>query len=568
MDFVLALHSHLPWVLHHGRWPHGSDWLCEAMLDTYLPLVETLDTLACEGVPAPITLGVTPVLAAQLSHPSLIGELEAFLTQRLTACDEAEQGFAVSGEEHLIPLARFWRERYARLRRRWERVAEDGGVTGALTRHAGTGRIELLSSAATHGFLPLLERDESIALQLAVGRAEHRRVFGRDPAGCWLPECAYRPRGPWQPDPLAMAQPERPGIEEHLGRQGYRFFFIDAHLAEAGRPLGLYREAGWPERSHRAGGGGAPVPLADESPAFLTVRRSPYRAYQVAPRPGQRPVTALVRDPESTRQVWSRQGGFPGDGAYLEFHKIRYPGGLKFWRVTSPQSDLGLKEPYEPNTARARAFGHAAHLQSLLWRRAQAPHDPDESVIVAPFDTELFGHWWFEGVDFLADLYRHLARHDGPNPRTTSAHLAAEPPAAALGLAPGSWGANGDFSMWLNPGTRWTWERLWPLERRFWTTAPAALADPACHAVLAQAARELLLVQASDWQFIISTGAAADYGAKRFLGHAEDLELLVSALEPGGRGRLSAVAAQAQRVRVKDDLFPDILKPLAEVLGG
>ncbi|HLB53489.1 MAG TPA: 1,4-alpha-glucan branching protein domain-containing protein, partial [Gemmatimonadales bacterium] len=137
----------------------------------------------------------------------------------------------------------------------------------------------------------------------------------------------------------------------------------------------------------------------------------------------------------------------------------------------------------------------------------------------------------------------------------------------AIALAPGSWGANGDFSMWLNPGTRWTWERLWKLERRFWDTAPRALADPACHSVLTQAARELLLLQSSDWQFILSTGAAADYAARRFQDHAADLEVLVSALEPAGRGRLSAAAEHAEQVRQRDDLFPGILPVLATILG-
>jgi len=560
MDFVFALHSHLPWVLNHGRWPHGSDWLCEAMTDTYLPLIEALDALEREGIAAPLTIGVTPVLGAQLSHPALESEMAPFFEQRLSACEEAEQGFGSSGEEHLIPIARFWRERYARLQRLLSRT--DGGVVGALRRHADAGRIELLSSAATHGFLPLLGRDESIALQLAVGRAEHRRLFGRDPAGCWVPECAYRPRGDWAPDPAAQPIPDRAGIEEHLAAHGYRFFFVDAHLAEAGRPLSLYQDAGWPERSWRGEGGEFPRPTAEvPDPASP---RSPYRAYQVSPRAGQAPVTALVRDPESTRQVWSRHGGFPGDGTYLEFHKIRYPGGIKFWRVTSPDSDLGLKEPYEPNGARARAFSHAAHLHWLISGRAGQGR-PGEVVMVAAFDTELFGHWWFEGVDFLADLYRRLARDAGPNPRTASAHLAAQPARAAVSLAAGSWGANGDFSMWLNPATRWTWERLWTLERRFWAVARASLADSARHEVLTQAARELLLLQSSDWQFIISTGAASDYAARRFHEHAEDLEVLVHALEPGGRGLLPGAARHAERVRSRDDLFPEVLSALAAV---
>jgi len=553
MDFILTLHSHLPYVLQHGRWPHGSDWLSEAAVDTYLPLLEALDLLEAEGVPSPITLGITPILANQLAHPEFTRELSAFIAQRLEACEEASEAFVIQGEEHLVPLAEYWRERLRRLRRRFER--HDGNLIAAFRHHAESGRVELLSSAATHGFLPLLGRDESIALQLEVGRAEHLRLFGRAPTGCWVPECAYRPGGPWQPDPAAPAAEYRPGIEEHLAAAGFRFFFVDSHLAEAGQPLGLYKEGGWP--------GGS---LVDEEALDLPARRSPYRAYEVSPRPGRNAVTAFVRDPQSSRQVWSRHGGYPGDSGYLEFHKIRYPGGLKLWRVTHPDADLGLKEPYEQNVARARAWGHAGHFQWLLGTINQAPRPVSETVIVAPFDTELFGHWWYEGVDFIADLYRRLHRFGGPRPTTASTHLAAHPAGAGIALAEGSWGADGDFSMWLNESTRWTWERLWTLEERFWTLAPGALSHDAAHAVLAQAARELLLLQSSDWQFIISTGAAGDYATTRFLGHAAALATLLDALEPAARDRLGAAAGTAERLRRRDDVFPNVLDSLAAVL--
>ncbi len=549
MDFILALHSHLPYVLNHGRWPHGSDWLSEAAVDTYLPLLEALEMLKTEGVPAPITLGVTPILANQLAHPVFATELSAFFTQRLEACDEAETAFAQSGEEDLIPLAGYWRERYRRLRRLFERCG--GDLVSALRNHASAGRIELLSSAATHGFLPLLGRDESIALQLAVGRAEHQRLFGQLPAGCWLPECAYRPRGDWQPDPAATFIPDRAGIEEHLEASDYRFFFVDAHLAEAGRPLGLYREGG-----------------RDEGPGGAAGRRSPYRTYEVSPGANRKAVAAFVRDPLSTRQVWSRQGGFPGDGGYLEFHKIRFPGGLKFWRVTHPHADLGLKAPYEPNVARARAWSHAGHMHWMLRSHASGPRAAEESVIVAPFDTELFGHWWHEGIEFIADLYRHLASRGGVVTRTASGHLASRPPDRAIALAQGSWGANGDFSMWLNPETRWTWERLWPLEARFWSVARRRISDPTCERILGQAARELLLLQASDWQFIITTGAAADYATRRFNGHAEDLDRLLRALEREDRAGWPAAEQDAEVIRRRDDVFPGIFPVLAAVLRG
>ena len=535
MDFVFTLHSHLPWVLHHGRWPHGSDWLCEAAVDTYLPLVESLDLLAADGVPAPLTIGVTPVLANQLAHPDFSTEVEAFLAQRLEACDEAEQDFEKSGETDLIPQTAFWRVRLERLRDRLRSL--NGGIVGELAAHARAGRIELLSSAATHGFLPLLRRPESVQLQLAVGHAEHERLFGLDPAGLWLPECAYRA-----------------GLEVPIGEAGFQYFFVDSHMAKAGRTLGLYGETDFVDGMREP----ALTPLDELYP------RSPYRAYEVGTTGS---VSAFVRDPESTLRVWSRHQGFPGDGGYLEFHKIRWPGGLKLWRVTGPSVELGGKEPYDPNVARARAHKHAAEYGSLLGRIQRSVGTAGGEVVATPFDTELFGHWWFEGVDFISDLYRTIPSSGTLRPATASEHLDGRTGGRADGqriaLAEGSWGANGDFSKWQNPETQWTWDRLWLLEDRFWNTVRSLL--PACPPdrlpVFAQAARELLLAQSSDWQFIISTGAAGDYAAKRFTGHCDALEGLLGAIESGDGGeRLMAEHAAA------DDCFPGIAATLRRVI--
>jgi len=237
--------------------------------------------------------------------------------------------------------------------------------------------------------------------------------------------------------------------------------------------------------------------------------------------------------------------------------------------VTGATVDLGGKRAYEPPIAHERATGHASHfahlLQSLALQQADRGGD---GVIVAPFDTELFGHWWFEGADFLAATYRALrgsgTAGEGVRAVTASQHLDAHPASAALQLAEGSWGANGDHTMWLNERTAWTWDRLWPLEDAFWDVAPAALASAAARPVLAQAARELLLAQASDWQFIISTGAVVDYAERRFTLHCDDAERLIKALsggDLGGGGRL------AEELARRDDLFPDVLAAVMQALA-
>lgn len=545
MDFVLTLHGHLPYVLHHGRWPHGSVWLSEGALDSYLPLIEALQALERERVPAPVTLGITPVLANQLAHPSFVSEFEAYMERRLESAAHAPASLAQSGDLALKPLADFWYQRLQRLYRLFREIDED--LIGTLRGFEARGVIEIISSAATHGFLPLLARDESIQLQLRVGVAEHQRLFGRAPTGCWLPECAYRPAGPWNPGFGAPVKSYRVGIENHLDAVGFRYFFVDSHLVHAGPALG-YPDAAL-----------APDPG----------KRTPYTAYRVASADGKaRDLFAFVRDPRTSAQVWSRAQGYPGDEWYLEFHKIRWPDGLRLWRVTGPQVDLGDKRQYDPQAAQNSARSHADHFASVLKETATqgARSKGRDAVVTAPFDAELFGHWWFEGIDFIANVYRQLS-NNGVRPVTAREHVASHGRRApAIQLTAGSWGKNGDFSYWLNEQTAWTWTRLWALEEAYWAAAPKALSGgEKPRAVLAQATRSMLLAQGSDWQFIISTGEAADYATQRFDEHCGQAEDLVRALSTGNID--DATMRRVEALGAQDGVFPNVLRSVAEVVG-
>lgn len=555
MDFVLGLHSHLPYVLNHGRWPHGSDWISEAAVDTYLPLIDSLTALADEEIPAPVTLGITPILANQLASPMFEAELRQFLNQRLKACDEAESAMRNTYDEHLIPVVQFWRERFTRLVELYD--ALDSDILGALRRLQDDGRLELITSAATHGFLPLLQRDESIRFQLTVGQDEHVRLFGKRAAGLWMPECAYRPSGPWQPLPSARSYRYRDGLEAHLIEHDVRYVFVDAHLAQAGLPLGVYGEL--PTTPHE-------MIQAQRRVRASQMPRSPYRPYWIGNHGKKIAPRALIRDPRSSMQVWSRHGGYPGDGAYLEFHKIRYPGGLKLWRVTADTAGLGDKLAYEPDEANSQVLRHAKHFARLLSRVGDTIQRAGAELIAVPFDTELFGHWWFEGVDFVEELYRQIDLQGGVRPLTASAHLNNARADVALNLSAGSWGKDGDWSMWLNSQTSWTWEKLWPLEEEFWRVAPVAIENPDLHSILAQAARELLLAQSSDWQFIITTGEAADYAEARIKLHISDCARLMRGLD-GSKGDLANAQELARELEVRDAIFPNILDSLRVCLS-
>ncbi|MEW5914793.1 MAG: 1,4-alpha-glucan branching protein domain-containing protein [Gemmatimonadota bacterium] len=556
MNFVLMLHSHLPYVLNHGRWPHGSDWICEAAIETYLPLLAKLQALDTAGIAAPVTIGFTPVLANQLEHPTFAEELEAYFKHRFEFLDEAPASLQSTNDSHLLPLVGYWRDRLERMRSLFRSL--DGRILDGFRALQDRERIEITSSAATHGFLPLLGRDESIRLQLALGFAEHRRIFGRDPVGCWVPECAYRPAGKWQPLPN-VAPRQRLGIEHFVAEAGFRYFYVDAHLARAGQPLGVYAQLvqGEPER------------MATLMRSARHTSRTPYSAYRVTTHNAPAPVDVLVRDPRSSAQVWNRHGGYPGYGAYLEFHKIRWPGGVRLWRVTGQGVDLGAKEPYDPAAARWQAHEHAKHFAALLDGIAQRRHEHHGDVIVAPFDTELFGHWWYEGPDFLGDVYANLPNYPSLHATRGADHVKRTDVFPVLRLGTGSWGRDGDWSMWLGQQTWWTWPVIWELEEWFWSLAPRAIGNPTLHAVLAQAARAMLLVQSSDWQFIISTGEVDDYAIKRFNGHVADCKQLLQALGRALEGEgvhdaFQIAAAQQQR----DDVFPDIIPSIETALIG
>lgn len=553
-DVVLMLHSHLPYVLNHGRWPHGSDWLCEAAIDTYLPLIEVLRRLERDNTAAPVTIGLTPILAAQLNHAAFGHELDAYFAQRLAHCDEAPASLASTNDEHLLPLVAFWRTRLLRLRALFD--ALDGDLLGEFRRLQDAERLELTTSAATHPYLPLLGRDESIRLQLAVGRDEYRCHFGRLPDGCWLPECGYRPSGWWDPLPGRSAAGERSGLEAFLSQAGYRYCFVDAHMARAGAPLGVYGALFGAAAEHRA---------ADDA-GTLDAVHSPYQTYRMTPATAPVPVVALVRDPRASLQVWSRTHGYPGAAAYLEFHKIRWPGGLRLWRVSEPGTALGAKAPYHPGRARAQAYEHARHFAGLLEQVAERSHG---DVITIPFDTELFGHWWFEGPDFLSDLYATLPQTHRLRAVTAAEHIDRQAPRLALGLAAGSWGQNGDDTMWNNERVAWMWPEIWRVETAFWNVAPRALARSDLHDVLSQAARSMLLQQASDWPFIVSTGEVGDYAVRRFREHTLDAQSLIRQLERiVDGGDASGAHALAGVLRDRDGVFADLVPSIAAALDA
>jgi len=550
----LTLHTHLPFVLNHGRWPHGSDWLSEVTVDCYLPLLRMLNRLAADDLGPTVTLNISPILCEQMASPVFREEITAFLTQRLESCDEGQRYFTDTHDGALTALCAYWREFYEKTRAQFD--ALEGNLLAAFRELADREVIELISTAATHGYFPLLSRDESLDLQLRTAIATHARHFGRAPRGVWLPECGYRPRYEWTPPvgpQSGKVRYRRRGVEEILAAHRLEYFFTDMHLVRGGRALSAYRDY-YPKL--RA----VPGP---ESPFIRRGARTPYVSYRVASRGGTGDATAFVRDPETTLQVWSREAGYPGDGAYLEFHKRHFPGGLQLWRVTDAKTDLADKQVYVPARAEEQARVHADHFVGLV--RALLARHADEygapGILASPFDTELFGHWWAEGPLWLEHVFRGL-RGAGLAPITAGAYVTRYPADGAITLLEGSWGEGGDHRVWLNKDTEWTWEMIYQAEENLWTFAAAGAwrSHPLLRRIVAQLGRELLLIEASDWQFLITTWAARNYAETRFAEHYADFTRLFELAERVQTG--GALAWEDEEFlsgkEAQDFCFPDI----------
>lgn len=533
--FTFVLHSHLPWVRRAGRWPFGEEWVHQALLDVYLPLLDAIESLERSGIRGGITLGVTPVLLEQLRDPYLLDAFDAYLDERveLTSGDLGARGDAFDAMRRALArryLAEL-RARRDRWRRHWRR-----DVVGALRAFARAGQIEIITSAATHGYLPLLATDSAIEAQLALGIATTRRLLGVEPRGIWLPECAYR--GAYAP---AGAPGYRPAIDTWLAAHGIRYFFVDAHAV-----AGIYR--GW---------GASSAALQSSEPARDAEAAAAAESDDATLLPHALPsgVAAFARDARVSRQVWSRDLGYPGDGAYREFHKRDERSGNAYWRVTGPRVELGEKAPYDLHAARERVSAHAQHFAGLVTRLLSdfAAGDGRFGIIAAPFDAELFGHWWFEGPQWLSAVLRALHAGRSVELTTPGAYLSAHRPAEIAALRESSWGEGGDNRVWFNPDVAWMWPIIHRAERTMERITARAYDTERERRLAAQAGRELLLLSSSDWPFLVTTGQAREYAVERFQTHAARFEALASALEGG-----DADAGIIETALHDDTLFPDL----------
>ena len=515
----LVLHAHLPYVRHpeHDSF-FEENWLFEAMTECYLPLIGVLDRLHEDKVDYRLTLSLSPPLITMLRDELLKTRYLKHL-HRLIELAEKEIVRTRNLPEYQ-KLARLYRRFFLNTLDTYQNQYHCD-LLSAFKKHHSAGNLELITSAATHGFLPLLSVSETaVRNQINIGIETFKLNLGYAPSGFWLPECAYYP-----------------GLETALGETGIKYFFVDTHgIMNASEPprQGVY----------------APLDCGNG-------------------------VAAFGRDPHSSKQVWSSQEGYPGDLDYREYYsdigfdldleyiapyildsKTRINTGIKYHRVTGANLP---KEIYQPKKALAKAKQHA---QDFINKRQQQIDGLSATmdrppIIVAPYDAELFGHWWFEGPHWLEQVLR-LASEDTSDVQAIScsdylnlqsSHQLATPSAS-------TWGDQGYSSYWINEENDWIYPYLHKAERdmeKLASDLQGLVVNPLQQRALNQAARSILLAQASDWPFIMKSGTTSEYARKRITDHLARFNYLHESVRKNSINERYLLALETM-----DNIFPNI----------
>nr|MBN2277138.1 DUF1957 domain-containing protein [candidate division Zixibacteria bacterium] len=561
--FAFVLHNHLPYVLAHGRWPHGMDWLSEAAAETYIPLIRVLNEMIAEGIKPKITFDISPVLCEQLADESFKEEFRNYLTQKVRAAQHDAEEFYKYSQDNMLANAQMWERLYGETLSHYNAIK--GDIIGEFRRFQEAGYLEIMTCGATHGYYPLLSRDESLQAQTKMAVKNYRKHFGRVPRGIWLPECAYRPRYKWAPPvPIdgSMDAYNRKGVDEFLSENGIDFFIVDSALLKGGKSIGVYIDRF--EALKRLWGQFE----AEYKPRKEDKDKTPREVYLVSSAAeGKKPTAIFTRDPETGLLVWSGEHGYPGDGHYLDFHKKRFPGGHRYWAVTSAKSDLADKIEYFRDGAMRRIPENSGHFAGKVHDILAGYYDQTgrTGILTAPFDAELFGHWWFEGPEFLKAVITTIAKDPQIELTFLSEHYDRVQPTEIISIPEGSWGEGGHHYIWLNSENEWTWKRIYEAEKkmtelaRYYIDHKSDIENEMVD-ILKQAARELMLMSASDWQFLISTWSARDYAELRISEHYADFKKLAEIAEKKIRGEEPSTGdweflGDCSR---RDALFPEI----------
>jgi 1,4-alpha-glucan branching enzyme len=516
----LVLHAHLPFVRHPEHEEFLEErWLYEAITETYIPLIDCFERLHKDQANYKLTISLSPPLISMLADPLLQQRYVKHL-QQLIELTQKELKRTID-KPQLNKTAQTYLNKFRKAKNIF--IEEyDKNLIKAFKKFQTLGYLDIITCGATHGYLPLMEEySDAVRAQVEVAIKTHEKHLGKRPEGIWLPECGYSP-----------------GVDEILEEYDLRFFILDTHGI-------LY---------------------ADPRPKYGVF----------APIYTQAGVAAFGRDSDSAKQVWSAKEGYPGDYNYREYYRdigfdqpldyispyihdgeIRINTGIKYHKVTGENCELRDKELYDYEIAMERVSDHA---DDFIHKRKEQIKKLDglmdrKAIIVAPYDAELFGHWWYEGPEFLYNLIKKISHDQNTIELISPLDYLKEYPENQVCQPPMcSWGANGYNDVWLEVNNDWIYPHLHQAAEKMieLATENKDVDKLTCRA-LNQAARELLLAQSSDWAFIMKTGTMVEYAIKRTKAHLHQFFNLYNQLkaEEIDEDLLSELES-------KDNIFPEI----------
>ncbi|MHA1729729.1 MAG: 1,4-alpha-glucan branching protein domain-containing protein [Promethearchaeota archaeon] len=483
--FSLMLHAHIPYCRKSGVWPAGEEWLFEAMAETYIPLLSIFRRFQRDNLKPRVMIGIVPILAEQLADKYMNDRFHEYMEDKIFRTEKDIERFR--GNPSRLKIANFYLSKFQKI---YKSYKEDfyANILGSLKWLQDEGIIEILTSAATHGFLPLIKEDCGVYSQIHVGVKTYEKFFQRKPRGFWLPECAYR----WRED-------GRCSIDEWLADEDIKYFFVEN--------IGIER-AEFIENKNKE------------------IHPTTYRGYKL-----ESGVYVFGRNQATGKQVWSPEIGYPGDPYYREFHKKDSNSGLYYWRVSEKNQKENQKGFYNPDVAAERVNIHADHFCELISEELSDYTNIIKEcspIIVSPYDCELYGHWWYEGVEWIERIYRNLLNNNRNYPvecLTLEEYIALnEDTFSTIRMGLSSWGLNGDFSVWKNNEHGWIWPYINSASLSFAkmlqnVRSSGRELNSRDNRILKQGSRELLLMQGSDWPFLLFTKQAKEYANQRFHNH-------------------------------------------------
>lgn len=494
------LHAHMPYCRKSGRWPAGEEWLFEAMFETYIPLLQMFRRFQQQNLRPRIMVGVVPILAEQLADPYMQDQFGAYMEDKIARAQKDQTRWNPSDPKYKVAV--YWEEKLREIYHAYsQHFFRD--ILGSLKWFQEEGVIELVTSAATHGFLPLMEYDSAVYAQIHLGVTTYEKYFGQKPKGFWLPECAYR----WKEWDKHQNR-ERKALDEWLADEGIQYFFTENIGIERAKLL----------QSPKTGS------AKKENQPWI------HQAYKL-----ESGVVAVGRNLLTSRKVWSPQEGYPGNPAYREFHQKDGESGLHYWRVTGKsQMDKAI---YDPVVAKEIVLQQASDFVSLLEQTGNQLHQTHPMkfppLINSQYDAELFGHWWWEGPAWLEATYTLLMQSNRLIPISMGDYIHEYGDRlGTIRMASSTWGENGDFTVWQNPEHGWLWPYInavtFDFERVLQDIkASRRILTDRDTRILQQTAREKLLLEGSDWPFLLYTKQAKEYANQRFHNHHQRFNKLL-----------------------------------------